>query len=337
VATGRLIHPRPYAYEVIALANFLVIYGIVARANQYVLTTMPDTFRSFIPTLSMYAGCGILARMAIAHFQGKLRAYLRIIRRPLWITDTIRLILGGAVMVHSYFWIKLMMPILHDRLFDPELWEIDRMMFFGMSPNIFFLNLFQQKPVMQAIDWAYGRIFFASMTLAFVFFLSAPSRRLRAAFMTGNTFLWLAGAWLYVAVPALGPALRFPEIWFAYSDRLVTSQGLQALLMRNLHRVLSLGQPGAGEGPQLMFGVAAFPSLHVAFQTFAFLWMRRLWIYGQVVFGVFMLVIVIGSVVTGWHYLIDGVAGALLAVIAYVVATRPYRIPRWIRLRSLLA
>ena len=39
----------------------------------------------------------------------------------------------------------------------------------------------------------------------------------------------------------------------------------------------------------VVYGIAAFPSMHVAFQTFVFLWMRRLWIYGQLVFGVFLL------------------------------------------------
>ncbi len=333
VTSGRRFHPRPYAYELIAIANFIVIYLLVARANQYVLTTIPETFKSFIPTLTMYTLGGAGVRLLVAAYQGNWRTYLRAIRRPGWITDTIRLILGGSLMVHTYFWIKLMMPILNPHLYDPELWDIDRILFFGLSPNILFLNLFSQKSVLLAIDWSYARIFFASMTVAFAFFLSAPSRRLRAAFMTGNVFLWIAGAWIYVAVPALGPAFRFPEVWFAYSDSLRLSQHFQQALFQNLRRVIQLGRPGLDRGPQLMFGIAAFPSLHVAFQMFAFLWMRRLWLYGQVVFGVFLLIIVIGSVVTGWHYLIDGVAGALLAVAAYLLSTRLYRIRRW---RSLI-
>ncbi len=332
VTAGRRTHPRLYAYESIAIANFIVIYLIVARANQYVLTTIPDTFKSFIPTLFLYMLGGVGIRLLIAAHQGNWRVYLRAIWRRGWITDTIRLIIGGSLMVHTYFWIKLMMPILNQRLFDPQLWEIDRAMFFGLSPNILFLNLFSQKNVLVAIDWSYARIFFASMTVAFAFFLSAPSRRLRAAFMTGNVFMWITGAWMYVAVPALGPAFRFPEVWFAYSDSLRLSQHFQHVLFQNLRRVIQLGQPGVDQGPQLMFGIAAFPSLHVAFQTFAFLWMRRLWVYGQIVFGVFMLIIVIGSVVTGWHYLIDAVAGVVLAAAAYLLGTRLYGIPRWRRL-----
>lgn len=316
------------------LANFIVIYLIVARSNQYVATTLPETFRSFVPTLGGYALAGCAIRLALAWWQGTARRYLRQISSVGWLTDSVRLVLSGSLMVHTYFWIKLMMPLLHRRMFDAELWEIDRVMFFGLSPTVFFLNLFSQEAVLSVIDWAYARIFFLSMTVAFAFFLSAPSRRLRASFTTGNSILWLAGAWLYVAIPSMGPAFRFPEVWLEYEKSLKLTQWMQALLMRNLQRVLSLGQNLPGEGPQLMFGIAAFPSLHVAFQTFAFLWMRRLWVYGQVVFGVFALVIVIGSVVTGWHYLIDGVAGVLLAAVSYAVAIRTYRLRRWRRIMN---
>ena len=67
----------------------------------------------------------------------------------------------------------------------------------------------------------------------------------------------------------------------------------------------------------ILFGVAAFPSLHVAFQTLVFLWMRRVWRAGQIIFGVFVVAILIGSLVTGWHYLIDGIAGIALAALCY--------------------
>ena len=69
-------------------------------------------------------------------------------------------------------------------------------------------------------------------------------------------------------------------------------------------------------------GIAAFPSLHVGFQTYVFLWMRRLWTSGEVLFGIFVVVIFLGSMITGWHYFIDGVAGAALALGCYVLFDR---------------
>ena len=128
--------------------------------------------------------------------------------------------------------------------------------------------------------------------------------------------LLLAGEWLYMFVPTLGPAFRFPEMWLPFAYGLEMTQHFQAYRMKNYQAVTQLPHGGPIGDIQLMFGIAAFPSLHVAFQTFAFLWMRRLWVYGEIVFGIFALMIIVGSVVTGWHYLVDGVAGFVLAWLA---------------------
>ena len=87
----------------------------------------------------------------------------------------------------------------------------------------------------------------------------------------------------------------------------------------------------------MLFGIAAFPSLHVGFQTFVFLWFRRLWLSGQIIFAIFVLLIFLGSVITGWHYLVDAYAGLLLAAIAYGVPARVFRIREWARLRRNVA
>ncbi len=331
---NRRIWRRPYQFEVVTVANFLVIFAIVAPANPIILTSLPATLASFIPTLAGYAALGVLVRALVAWRVGQLRAYLRILRSPGWLVDSARLIVAGALMVHTYFWIKLVVPLLHPVLYDQALWDIDRRMFFGYSPNILFLELFSKPFVLKAIDVSYARIFLISMTLAFMFFLSAPSRRLRAGFSNGNTLLWLLGAWLYLLIPSLGPAFRFPDVWLPFVNGLDMTQHFQAILVRNYQAVLRLPRGGSFRDVQLMFGVAAFPSLHVAFQTFVFLWMRRVWIYGEIVFGIFTLLILIGSVVTGWHYLIDGIAGIAMAIACYLAGVATWRLGRWLRLRA---
>ena len=330
---ARRIVRRPYFFEAFTLANLALIFILTSRANPFVLTTMPTTFRSFIPTLLGYTVAGVVIRCIVAAARGELKGYLRHIRTVGWLVDTIRLVVFGATMVHAYFWIKLVVPLMGPRLLDQELWDLDQAMLFGFSPNILFLEIFSQPVAMRVIDWSYARIFFASMTVAFVFFLSSPSRRVRVAFSTGNSIMWLIGSWLYMLVPSLGPAFRFPEVWMPFEQGLPLTQHFQAVLMANYRQVLQLPL-GTAKDVQLMLGIGAFPSLHVAFQTYAFLWMRRLWIYGQIVFGVFAVLILIGSVVTGWHYLIDGVAGIVLAAISYLVAARLWNLREWRRLRT---
>jgi hypothetical protein len=329
----RRVHARPYFVEIFALANFLLILLLIWRAKWLVLSTLPKTLLYFGGTLLIYAALGVIIRCIVAAIRGNLRRYVARIRTSGWLTDLVRMVVFGSVVAHTYAWIKLVVPLVHGRSYDQMLWDLDQAMFFGFSPNVLFINLFGHPTVMQVIDWTYARIFFASMTVAFGFFLSEPSRRLRIAFNTGNSVMWCAGAWLYMLIPSIGPAYRFPDLWLPLSSVLPITQNTQRLLMSNYQNVLRLPSGGSGD-VQLMLGVAAFPSLHVGFQTFSFLWMRRIWISGQVIFGIFVLAILIGSVVTGWHYLIDGIAGMLLAALSYWIPARMWRVRRWRRLRQ---
>ena len=63
-------------------------------------------------------------------------------------------------------------------------------------------------------------------------------------------------------------------------------------------------------------GIAAFPSLHVGMIVLFTLALRR---YGPVFWclAVYSLIVQIGSVALGWHYAIDGYAGALLAAAVF--------------------
>ncbi|HEX2122140.1 MAG TPA: phosphatase PAP2 family protein, partial [Thermoanaerobaculia bacterium] len=267
---------------------------------------------------------GVAVRSVVALVRRD-RAYVRVIRSRDWLGDTLRLIVGGTLMVWTYGWIKLVVPVLHPRLFDQVLWDLDRILFFGLSPNILFLEGFDDA-FLRAVDWTYANIFYVSTLVAFAYFLSEPSRRVRVAFANGNAALWLIGAWLYMLVPSLGPAYRFPDVWFAHDDALRRTQALQAMLMKNYQNVrrLAAGQPPT-DVVRIVFGIAAFPSLHVAFQTYVFLWMRRLWTSGEVIFAIFVMIIFLGSMVTGWHYMIDGIAGMALAWGCYAASRRAAR------------
>jgi hypothetical protein len=312
-------YPRPYFFELFTLANLAVIWAVAARQGWQVIGTLPQTLLASGVGVVGQATLGILARWGIAAARGRGRDYLRAIGNAGWLTDTARLVVFGMLMVHTYGWIKLLVPIFHARLFDQQLWDLDQHLFFGLSPTVFFLALF--RPILPLFDWSYASIFVASIIIAFAYFLSAPERRVRTAFADGNSAMWIVGAWLYMLLPSLGPAYRFPEVWFEYGSAMRTSHGLQLVLMKNYQSLLRM-RLGASEPINIIFGIAAFPSLHVAFQTYVFLWFRRLWLYGEIVFGIFAFFILLGSMITGWHYLIDGIGGIALAWGCYRVAAR---------------
>ncbi len=320
---------RPYFFEIFIAAN-LALLLLFARDTLPIVGSPVVLVLGVSLTFTIQALLGIGVRSAIALVRRD-RAYFRVIRSREWIVDTVRLLVSGGALVTVYGWIKLVVPVYHPRLFDQELWDLDQGLFFGLAPTVLVVDLFRAGPFLRVIDWAYANIFFASTFVGFAYFFSEPSGRVRMAFANGNAVLWIVGAWLYMLVPSVGPAYRFPEIWLEHSESLRVTQTMQRMLMHNYQNVLRAAQ-GLPVSPPIRFafGVAAFPSLHVAFQTYAFLWMRRLWASGEVVFGIFVFTIFLGSMVTGWHYFIDGVAGVALAYGCYRLFWQRARLTRWV-------
>lgn len=329
---NRRLAPRPYFFELFTLANFVLVCVLFYASRMYA-GPIPRGILHFAINLLTQAAVGVVIRSVVALVRRQ-RGYFRVIRSAGWLFDTLRIAFFGGMAVFSYGWLKLVIPIYRPVLFDQQLWDLDQALLGGVAPTILLLDLFSSETVLRAIDWSYANIFMASIGVAFSYFLSSPSRRLRVAFTNGNLLLWTAGAWLYFAVPSLGPAYRFPDVWLAHEHVLQRTQWLQAQLMRNYQHVLRASANQPSGGIQLMFGIAAFPSLHVAFQTFVFLWMRRLWTSGEVLFGIFAFTILLGSMLTGWHYLIDGIAGIALALACYLLSSRSGRISRLLAIRA---
>lgn len=310
---------RLYFFEIFTIANFVVLVFALRPIQSVAVWSLGAIASSIVVGFLLQTVIGMAIRLAFATREGTVRELWEVYRSKDWIVDTLRLSIFTGLWMITYALIKLMIPLLHPRLFDQQLWNLGRAICFGYSPTLFLLTLFSAPPLLRVIDWTYANVFFASVNMAAIFFASAPERRLRVAFMNSNTLLWLIGAWLYVAVPSLGPAYRFPEVWLPLAPLLGRTQMYQRLLMTNYQAVLDSFR-GVRRPINIFFGVAAFPSLHVAFQALVFLWMRRLTKWGGPVFGVFAGFIFIGSIVTGWHYFIDGVAGAALALACYAAA-----------------
>jgi hypothetical protein len=319
----RAVHVRPYFFEVFTILNFVIIQAMLWRITRAPLHTLGTYLLVFIPTIAIETVIGVLIRAAYARRKGTLHEFMRVVRSPLWLTDTARIVIFSAFTIQTYCWIKIAIPLLNGRNYDAALWNLDSALLFGRSPDLFILDLFSSPFALRAVDWTYANVFFATLTFAPIFFGSSPSRRLRLAFIDSNTAMWIIGAWIYVLIPSLGPAYRFPDIWQPLSHLLDRTQTLQRTLMSNYTSVLQY-RYGVMKPVNILFGIAAFPSLHVGFATLVFLWMRRLWRHGQVVFGIILALIFLGSIVTGWHYLIDGLAGALLAGACYSVVCRQY-------------
>lgn len=308
---------RPYVFEILLYLNAIWVFWFM-RGNA--LATMKESFMN-AGLYPLYATLiGIAIRFFVAWRRRHGRRYLRIITSPRWLIDTFRLLCAMVFLAQTYGWIKLLVPALHPVLYDEQLYRLDQLLFFGMSPTVFFLQLFSNPKFLHFIDQSYADFFIYGMMFALGFFFSMPRRRVRITFMTSSVLIWLVGAWLYMLIPSLGPAYRFPDIWFPYVKGLPRTQWSQSMLMQNYRAVILLAH---GIGPQKIFlslGIAAFPSLHVATQTQIAIWMRKWWRPGTILFTLAAFFVFIGSMITGWHYLIDGLAGMALSFASYAAS-----------------
>jgi hypothetical protein len=307
---------RPYFFEVFTALNFIILFFAYPAAAGPMTATFLPVFGSFVICFAVQLLIGMSIRLGVAHRRGTWRELLATYRSRVWLADTARMTVFTGLCVHAYTWIKLTTPILHPRLYDQQLWNLDRALAFGYSPTVFLATLFSAPVMMRFFDATYATVLFPALSIVPAFIASIPARRVRIAFVNSNTLLWLTGAWLYVVFPALGPAYRFPEVWLPLAPMLTNSHHVQRLLIEN-YRAVQVSMTTATTPINVFFGVAAFPSLHVGFQALSFFWMRRLTRWGGVVFGMLALLALIGSVITGWHYLVDGIAGALLAWTCY--------------------
>jgi hypothetical protein len=75
-------------------------------------------------------------------------------------------------------------------------------------------------------------------------------------------------------------------------------------------------------GLNAAFGIGAMPSLHVAGQAFVAFFARRRSPRLAFLFGLLTALTFAGSLISGWHYAVDGYAGILLALAAWRLGER---------------
>jgi len=322
---------------VIALLHLLILQWLMAKANltlpmENLWITGKLYLMTFLPPM---VGAVVLGTVYSA-FRGRGKAYLKRIFSMEWIVMTVRVLILSTLVSHTYCWLKLLIPLLNSASFDARLWNIDTVMGFGLSPNVFFLHLFSYPPVLKGLDALYINVFSITLLIGNAIFTALPSTRVRMAYATGSGYLWLVGGWLYLLMPSLGPCYAYPHVWESFTTFLPRSVVLQKALLDNYNRILGIPGGTIDAGIVLVHGIAAFPSLHVASQTFIAFWVRRYSLTLGFVLMVSVGLLWLGSIVTGWHYMVDSIVGLFLGWACFAVVWKTFKIPRWKRLISIL-
>ena len=189
---------------------------------------------------------------------------------------------------------------------DPLLADIDYYLF-GADPWL--LIEWFKHPGMELI---YHRGWFLWLAFVAVYLLSLPSSREKDRLLISYMMLWsIFGPLVHLMLPAAGPVF-FDELGFG--DRFTGLR--QSDSSQTVATYLWTGYSGKIFYPA--GGISAMPSLHLTTMFWSLIAIRNTrWLAFGIAFTTY---IFLGSIAIGWHYAVDGLAGAVGALVCYWAA-----------------
>jgi len=324
----------------VAVALAMLVGALIATASVGVAVRDPDHVAALYVVM-VGAGVALLVGIDIAiraaRAAGRFpppREAMAAVRRERW--DLPRCLAAGTAVVGFYVSymayrnLKAIVPLVRpDELFDRELAQLDRDLFFGHDPAELMHTLLGTGIQTHVLSAAYvAFIVFLPLTigLALVF-----SRDVQAGlfYTTAQSINWALGIASYVLLPSLGPVFAEPSLFAALPHSEATH--LQAVLFDQ--RVAFLADP-ASATPQ---SIAGFASLHISMSFTAALAAHLLGLGRRVKIGLWFwfAITTIDTIYLGWHYVLDDVAGVVmgagalgLAALAGGLKIRTVREPR---------
>jgi membrane-associated phospholipid phosphatase len=307
-----------------AVAVLTVIVALVVTRDAHVPLRDPDHVAA---TYFVLVGLGVAllvlvdvalrARRETGTFPPPREAMARVRRERWTLARSVTAgsaLLGFYVTYMAYRNLKAVVPLLSDANFDRQLADADRTMFGGHDPATLLHTLLGAGAVTHVFSTAYvAFIVFLPLTIG-VALVFSHDLRTGLFYTTAQSINWVLGAASYFLLPSLGPAYADPALFSGLPASEVTHQ--QSVLKDQ--RVAFLAHP-ASATPQ---AIAAFASLHISMSTTALvssylLGLRRrvkaaLWAWFALTCG--------ATLYLGWHYLVDDLAGVLVAAAAVAAA-----------------
>ena len=212
----------------------------------------------------------------------------------------------GSVQL-SYFILGGLLPLLHPETLDQQLYALD-LMLFGFEPALAMDALLTPARTEWFAFFYYTYFFILAAHVIPILFGSRSQQRL-GEFALGMLLVFCLGHTGYMLVPGYGPH-------WGLSDQ------FQNALPSGFWTDLVMATVASG-GSQLDI----FPSLHTAAPTFITLYSfrhrhLRPYRYTWILLAFVSTNIIVATMYLRWHYVIDVVAGLVLAILASVLSVR---------------
>jgi hypothetical protein len=194
----------------------------------------------------------------------------------------------------------------------------------GDHPDRLLAPVFGSPRAILFLDRLYHTWFYVLFTLVIWQAWEADNRRLRQFWMS-FALMWIGlGIFVATGFASAGPIYAGLDRGSAsYNDLLARLEAAEALTPLFVHiSAWSLWEAFRQPGISIGDGISAFPSLHVAIASMAAIvaWRANRWLGGLV--AGYTLVLLVGSIMLGWHYALDGEAAILGTAAIWAITGR---------------
>jgi hypothetical protein len=210
----------------------------------------------------------------------------------------------------SFTTFKTLMPLLMGGFpYDRILADIDIALHGGIDPGLALTNLLGHPLLLRGLQWNYG-IPWMALTFVPIFFATLEAPRLRLRYCLSFVLVWtILGNVLACAFLSAGPVF-YAEVTGDAARFGPQMQALDSILAPSYNAYLWQAYVEGVVG--LGTGVSAFPSLHVAAAMMNALFLRDLNRIAGLAGFAYVAVILLSSILLGWHYAIDGYVSILV-------------------------
>lgn len=241
------------------------------------------------------------------------------------------LLTAMSIFISSFSTMKSLIPLIHPFEYDHLFHDIDFWLLGGNEPWYLVHSIVDSPYLISAINYCY-KIWFFLLWGTLSYFLLVSHSEVRSRYLLSWILCWtILGMIIAMILSCAGPA---------FTARLDVSNHDYDALMQLLHQHSSwlesqdstgvmalktqdaLWQSYANGKEMLGSGISAMPSMHVSMAVLMTLGMNAVNRKLGLVFGIFAVIIFIGSFSLGWHYLVDGLVSAPVTVLIWVVSGR---------------
>ncbi len=288
------------------------LVGIVSGTTFLFLGVIIGTWLAFELFRLWRAGYGGSPSVALLHtLQTDILA-------PSRVSNAVHAFLANGIFFVGFIAIKKAIPHVAPFSWDQPFMELDKALHGGVLPHDLFSALVASPAALMLINVAYNLWFVVVLFCFFWFGYAKADSFLRQRYLIAYLSLWFVGTCVLGTVfSSAGPC------YYGFVVPGVDPYAGLLAALKSAHEVYpiwavptqdALWQSHlAGHGD--VEGVSAMPSLHVATSVLFILqaraWGKRWFLWFTIPFAVLIL---LGSVVLGWHYAVDGYAGAAIAI-----------------------